>query len=93
MKTTAILTGGLLALLITAPLLAEDRGDRINKRLDNRGERINERLDKHADRLEANGHEKAAQHLDRKGDRIENRLDHRGDRIDRRADRRHGGDR
>ena len=37
MKTTAILAGSLISLLLTTPLLAEDRGDRINERLDNRG--------------------------------------------------------
>jgi hypothetical protein len=30
MKTTAILTGSMLALLLTTPALAEDRGERIN---------------------------------------------------------------
>ena len=39
MKTTAILAGSLLALLVTTPVLAEDRGDRVNERLDQRGER------------------------------------------------------
>lgn len=69
MKSTLILTGSLLTLLVASPLLAEDRGDRINERLDQR-----------SDRLEAHGHEKAAAHLDRKGDRVENRLDRRVDR-------------
>jgi len=79
MKTTAILAGSLLALLVTTPVLAEDRG-----------ERINEHLDKRSDRLAANGHEKAAAHMDHKGDRIENRLDHRGDRVENKLDRRGG---
>lgn len=87
MKTTAILAGSLLALLATAPLLAEDRGDRINERLAQRGERIDQHLDKRSDRLAANNHAKAARHMDRKGDRTENRLDQRGNHID----RRHGG--
>ena len=66
----------------------EDRGDRINDRLDDRGERINDRLDRRADRAWANGHYARAHRLDRRGDRIEDRLDRRGDRIDRRLDRR-----
>lgn len=80
MKTKAILAGSLLALLVATPVLAEDRGDRINERLDrrgervndnldNRGERINDRLDRRSDRLDANGHERAAAHLDHKGNR------------------------
>jgi len=31
MKATAILASSLLALLVTTPLLAEDRGDRVNE--------------------------------------------------------------
>ena len=44
------------------PAFAEDRGDRIDERLDNKDERINERLDNKGDRIE--------DRLDRKGDRV-----------------------
>jgi len=66
----------------------DNRGDRIDNRLDHRGDRIDERLDRRSERAEDNGHERRASHLDNRGDRIENRLDHRGDRAGNRLDRR-----
>ena len=43
--------------------------------------------DKRADKARAHGHDKRADHLERKGDRIDQQLDDRGDRIDDRLDR------
>ena len=40
MKSAFILTGSLLTLLAASPLLVQDRGDRIDERLDNRGDAL-----------------------------------------------------
>ena len=45
------LATGLVIGMFAMPALAEDRGDRIDERLDNKGERINERLDNKGDRI------------------------------------------
>jgi hypothetical protein len=92
MKTTTHWLGiALLALALAPAASAEDRGDRIDERLDRRGDRIEDRLDNRAAIADANGHPLRADRLERRGNRIDNRLDRRGDRIDRRFDRR--GDR
>jgi hypothetical protein len=97
-KLAKILLAGSLLVVLSAPGLAADRGDRINERLDNRGERINERLDNRGERVNdrldarseraaANGHEARAARLDARGNRIENHLDAKGNRIENHLDR------
>ena len=91
-----------MASLSVSTAIADDRGDRINDRLDHRGEVINERLDRKGERINdrldrkaeieaAHGHAGRAARLDAKGDRIEERLDAKGDRIEKKLDRK--GDR
>jgi hypothetical protein len=91
MKTRSLLGSALLVLALAPAALAEDRGDRIDQRLDRRGDRIEQRFDNRAAIADANGHPLRADRLEARGNRIDNRLDRRGDRIDRRFDRR--GDR
>ena len=57
-----------LSALCAQPILASDRGDRIEDRLDGRGESINERLDRASNRAGANGHDQpqtaASKHIE-----------------------------
>jgi hypothetical protein len=90
MKTSHWLAIGTLALaLAPAAQASEDRGDRVDHRLDRRGDHIEARYDRRAERAAENGHPKRATWLERKGNRVDARLDRRGDRFDRRFDRRH----
>ncbi len=91
MKTVNLASLALTAcfLLSAAPMAAHaDAGDVIERKLDRKGDRIDRRLDRRAAVADANGHERRAEHLDRKGDRIDHRLDHKGHRIERRLERR-----
>ena len=92
------LASGLIIGMIAMPALAEDRGDRIDERLDNKGERIDERLDNKGDRIEHRydaraeraseaGYDRLAERLENIGDRINGRLDDRSDRIENRLDK------
>jgi Ni/Co efflux regulator RcnB len=65
----------------------DQRGDRIDRQLDRKGDRIDEQLDRRAERAENNGKYGLATRLDNRGDRIENKYDQRGDRTDNRLDR------
>ena len=68
-RTKNIVAALALLTLTTAgtSAMAEDRGDRINERMDARGERINDRLEDKGDRIN--------DRLDERGERINDRLD------------------
>jgi hypothetical protein len=74
MKAYVKLFAPALLMLAAVPVTAQDRGDRINERLDERGERINERLDQRGLAAQAR--------LDAKGDRVDARLDARAEHAE-----------
>src|SRR6187551_2737477 len=82
MKLSAIALG--LGLLVCTLQVAADPAERA----DQRGDRIDTRLDHAAGRAEAYGRDLAAERLDTRGDRVDRRLDRRGETIDRNLDRR-----
>ena len=85
LMTISLLLAGLAG---TGNALATDRGDRVERRLDQRGNLIEARYDHRAGVAAANGRYARAARLERKGDRINGRLDRTGERYDRRWDRR-----
>ena len=72
------LASGVVIGMFAMPALAEDRGDRIDERLDNKGERIDERLDNKGDRIEERFDTRADRASDAGKDKLADRLERKG---------------